>query len=300
VENHYLSTPEVAEALGISVTTVKRWVDAGILPAHKTAGGHRKLFLADVLRVARAHQLPYRNPGRRGNPTAGNPPGSPDYLSGELFARLVGGDQEGVKSLVFNAYQSGMAATQLADEVIAPALGRIGHEWEKGQVDVMHEHRGVQLCEAALHEWKSLLDRSALASAPLAIGGAPEGDFYSLATLLAQIVLLDCGWQAINLGPNTPASAFRTALRELQPRLLWVSVGHVEDPSRLVRDYGRLCEEARSAGVAVVVGGRAVTEALRSVMSSANFGDGFSHLAALAHAFHAGPRRPRRGRPPKS
>lgn len=37
------STLQVAQALGVSVQTVQRWVDAGHLKAWKTVGGHRKI-----------------------------------------------------------------------------------------------------------------------------------------------------------------------------------------------------------------------------------------------------------------
>src|SRR6187401_3370429 len=43
-----LSTRSVAEVLGVSEATVKRWADAGTLRCFRTPGGHRKFRLRDV------------------------------------------------------------------------------------------------------------------------------------------------------------------------------------------------------------------------------------------------------------
>ena len=43
-------TRQVAELLGVSVDTVRRWCDEGRLPVTKTAGGHRSVDGADLAR----------------------------------------------------------------------------------------------------------------------------------------------------------------------------------------------------------------------------------------------------------
>lgn len=52
-----LTTSEAAALLGVSVPTVRAWADAGRVPCHRTAGGHRRFEveeLADWLRGADA------------------------------------------------------------------------------------------------------------------------------------------------------------------------------------------------------------------------------------------------------
>jgi excisionase family DNA binding protein len=296
-EPRYVSTAEVARALGVGVSTVKRWVDDGILPAHKTAGGHRKLLLADVLRLVHGGDFPRLD--LSGLRFIAEAPGvvDPKGLSRQLLDALKRGDRDAVRSLIQGAYQSGVAVETLADFVIAPAMGQLGHAWETGRVDVFHEHRGTQLCAAALYELKAVLDAQAVSERPLAVGGSPEQDHYLLANLLAEMVLLDSGWRVTALGPHTPMRSFRLALAELHPRLLWISVSQLADPERFLAEYRELYQEAERAGVAVAVGGRALTDPLRSAMPYTCYGDGLRHLAAFARSYCRPLRRPKRGRP---
>lgn len=37
-----LTTSQAAQALGVSMATVRRWSDAGVLPGYRTPGGQRR------------------------------------------------------------------------------------------------------------------------------------------------------------------------------------------------------------------------------------------------------------------
>src|SRR5262245_44557813 len=84
----YVSTAQVAEALGVGISTVKRWVDQGILPAHKTPGGHRKILLSDAVRVVRDGEFPRVDLGVLGLPAAGEGPPDPRSLALAVFSAL--------------------------------------------------------------------------------------------------------------------------------------------------------------------------------------------------------------------
>jgi len=298
--NSFLSTAQVAKALGVSVSTVKRWVEEGILPAQKTAGGHRKLMLADVLAVARREQLPVSDlsqlmPSRRRKKL-------PEFslLEESLYQAMLAGRGDELRSLLLGAYQAGAAIETLADRVISPAMRCVGRDWETGCIDVMHEHRGTQLCAAALYELQEIVGRRAVRNRPIAVGGAAPGDQSILPTLLAQMVLTDAGWEAINLGPDTPFVSLSRAMEELRPRLMWLSISHLLDADDFFRGYRALYLRLEKAGVPLIIGGRALDDSVRGSIPYSGYGDGLSHLAAFADSLHPRPRRPRRGRPPSN
>ncbi len=298
-ETQYISTMQAAEALGVSISTVKRWVDDGILPAHRTAGGHRKLLRAEVLALARQGALPNRDLTGLSVASFGDRPRDLQSIAAALLTAVLQGDGIEVSALIRRTYHSGVAIETLADQVIAPVMARVGHDWETDRIDVWQEHRGTQLCAAAIYDLKDELEARAERRRPVAIGGAPTGDPYLLATLLAQCSLLDAGWAPVNLGPNTPLESLTNAMRELRPRLVWLSVSYLEDSVEFLCAYREFYHAAERSGVAVAVGGQALVDPIRSAMPYTTYGDGLNHLVAFARTLHPRPKPPRRGRPPK-
>lgn len=295
----YCSPAEVSKALGVSTSTIKRWVDGGVLAAHRTAGGHRRILRAAVLRLVRDGDFPRLDLSGLGLPDRLEP-GDTGWLSQRLLDGLRRGDTGLVRSVIHGAFAAGLPVEALADSVIAPVMAQLGHDWEAGRLDVMHEHRGTLLCLAVLHELRPALEVSAGRGRPLAAGGNPEGDPSLLASLLIQMVLLDAGWEAVNLGPHTPLASFGVALEQLKPRLMWLSASYLPDPGRFVEEYGTFYARAQRAGVAVAVGGRALEGELRGAVPSTFHGAGLTDLADFARSLHPQPRPPRRGRPPSA
>jgi excisionase family DNA binding protein len=48
-EDEWLSLHEAAGLLGVHPSTVRIWSDKGLLPAHRTPGGHRRFKRSEVL-----------------------------------------------------------------------------------------------------------------------------------------------------------------------------------------------------------------------------------------------------------
>ncbi|MCS7020382.1 MAG: helix-turn-helix domain-containing protein [Gemmataceae bacterium] len=294
----YVSTQQVAEALGVSVTTVKRWVDQGILPAQRTAGGHRKLPLSELLRLVRRGDLPQPNLEILLGVAIPSTSDDLQQLAQQVRQAAFQHDHTLLRALIRGAYTQGIPMADLADCIIVPMMRAVGHGWETGTLDVMQEHRITQEVAAVLYELRELLRSGVDRHRPRAVGGAPEHDHYLLPTLLAQLTLLDCGWQAINLGPHTPPSAFQAAVEEFRPRLVWLSVTHLVHPENFLAEFNPLARQWQKQGIIIVVGGQALTPERRNQLVYTSYGDGFRQLAALAHSVVPPPAPPRRGRPP--
>ncbi len=58
----YLSTSQTAQMLGLSVGTVQRMVESGVLQAYTTQGGHRRILASSIRHYCQAHGVPSLHP----------------------------------------------------------------------------------------------------------------------------------------------------------------------------------------------------------------------------------------------
>ncbi len=257
----FLSPRQVAQALQVSESSVKRWCDKGDVETQYTSGGHRRISTTTLLRFLRESHRPLVHPEILGLP------GILDLASlnendsaTELCNGLLALDEERCREINSALYLSGKPVLEICENVIARALHLIGDRWECGDADVYHERRGCEIACLLVHDLRRLLPVPP-AEAPLAIGGGVSGDPYRLPTLMVETVLKELGWRAISLGENIPLTSFAEATRTLQPKLVWFSLSYIEDEEAVVngyRDFYADCGRLTS----IVVGGQAVTRDL--------------------------------------
>lgn len=283
-DHRYLAPREAAELLDVGESTIKRWVDRGVLPAERTAGRHRKIRLADLVRVARLLNLPRANLQRLRLLTA---PVELPALAEQFFAVLLAADQARAADLLRSAYEGGLTVEQLGDSVIAPAMTRVGLGWESGELDVYQEHAATLACLSALQGLRPLLPIPP-ETALLAVGGGPEGDPSLLGNVLVEMTVREAGWATHNIGADTPARSLCRAVRDRRPRLVWLSCSHLPDEQRLLAGMRLLLKEAAAVGATVAVGGRALGPEVRAQMGAVHGCDRLADLAALAHVLRAG------------
>ena len=279
-----LITPkQVARAIGVSESSLKRWCDRGLIPTVRTAGGHRRLPLSGVLDYLRESQQTLVRPELLGLPPTSGRGDMPIRRAAELFqAALISGDEEQARQVVFDLYLAGQPLSTICDHVVARAFHNIGDAWECGDIHVYQERRGCEVCSHVLHELRSVLSPSPV-DAPLAIGSTPEGDVYRIPGLMVELVLRDNGWRAESLGSGLPFDSLIAAIETHHPRLFWLSVSHVANEESFLTGYQHL-QESISSDTALVVGGRGLTESLRQQMRYASFGDNLQHLEDFARS----------------
>jgi excisionase family DNA binding protein len=249
----FLSPRDVAVAIGVSESSLKRWIDGGLLQATRTAGGHRRIAVQEVVRFARSRRVPVRRPdvllGEAGLALRGAP------LDGDgLFDLLLRDDRAGVTSVLLGRFLAGEALAALCDGPIRAALERIGDLWKHDERGIVVEHRATDTMLQVLAMLRHLL-QVPTREAPLALGGAPGGDPYLLPSLMAATVLADVGFRDANLGANVPAAAFLRAVDDYGPALVWVSVT-AADATEVRRLLRGLADRQRARPLPVVVGGR--------------------------------------------
>jgi excisionase family DNA binding protein len=300
------SPKQVAQALQVSESSVKRWCDRGVIRTDRTHGGHRRIpleYLMEFLestnrRIIDPHAIGLQD-HRQLNRDAlaglelqavqrsDDDSLVSDPMLREQFERaLLAGDEEQCRKVISSWYTLHGGMVSVADELLAPTFHAIGELWECGRADVYQERRGCEICIRLIHELRRLVSEPT-PDAPLAMGGTSEHDHYQVANQLIEIIFREAGWRTISLGSAVPFSSMLSAIERYRPRVYWLSVSYIADEENFLKQFEDFAT-AIPTGTMLVVGGRCLTESLRRRMQFAAYCDSLRQLSMLARSLQAG------------
>lgn len=278
----FVSPKQLARAIGVSESSVKRWCDQGLLETGRTAGGHRRLSLPEALEFLRARQFTVVDPTVLGLPAAcGQGERTAERARQRLLEAIIDGDDERSRQVLFDLYLAGRSILELCDSLLTPVLHEIGDRWDCGSLEVYQERRACEVVIRILHELRRLTPEPP-ESAPIAIGGTGPDDFYSVPTTMVELILRAGGWRASSLGSGLPFVTLVQALEHVRPQLFWLSVTHLGSADRFAEGFTRLSAAAAKLKIPLVVGGQALSEEIRSRLRFTAYCDTLRHLDATA------------------
>jgi len=284
-----LSPREVARAIGVSESTLKRWADSGAVATTRTPGGHRRIPFAEAVALIRRAGVPLRHPALLGLPELGaDVVASGAQPAGEhLYELLAQDDAARARGFLISLYVAGWTIPAIFDGPMCAALTRIGELWRHDAQGIFLEHRATQTCLQALLQLRGLLPAPA-EETPLALGAAPAGDPYFIPSQMAALVAADAGFRERNLGAETPFEVLRRAVVEWRPRLVWVAMSvSPSEPRAVAADLVQLARLVEEQGGVLALGGRGASALAGMAAPGLQRLGSMGELAALARGLLA-------------
>jgi MerR family transcriptional regulator, light-induced transcriptional regulator len=279
-----LSTNQLAMALGVSESSIKRWADDGTIKCARTAGGHRRIALAEAIRFVRDSRSALVRPELLGLPALGASAGRAADGAEALYGYLLEGSEAQVRALIQGMYLRGGSIAAIVDGPLRTAMQRLGDLWHDDAGGIFFEHRATDLCIQALNGLRALLPAND--DDPVALGGAVAGDRYLLPSLAAATALHGERFRAVNLGPDVPWSCLVDAVVRLRPALVWITISIAVDAVALGRELQRLAPSLR--GTPVIIGGQGIDAAAVPPLPSLHYGRSMGELVAFARGLRVG------------
>jgi excisionase family DNA binding protein len=259
--NNLLSTQELASLMNVTETTIKRWADEGKVACRKTLGGHRKFVLKDVIRFAEEHSISLS--GHEASPSLKSKFDSLEFaiytnnyskISERFFIEAMKADGESLYALLLYLYRHHISFPVITDEVIRPALNRIGEKWMNGELEVNQEHRASHAIAEAMIRLAPDLHHKAKNGYSV-VCACPEGEYHEFGIRSLAYALATEGWNVHYIGANTPVESMKTFVKEITPELICLSFTILQKKSKLIQEVRTLGALAHSYGAKLIIGG---------------------------------------------
>jgi len=243
--NALLTSRDAAALLGVGVSSVNRWADAGLLECQRTVGGHRRFDRAVVEAFARdgakagANDVGTEEGHEGGEPSGASASGPRESAWIKHWLALLepgepgagaGGSVERLCSELLALHAQEGAWLQVVERLCG-VVEAIGLRWQHGHYTVSEEHlASEQLARGLARVSEQILVPARAKRALLAI---PPGEEHALGLAMLEPVLRELGYRCDYCGRRTPAEELASLSACGRYELVAISASVCADPAAL-------------------------------------------------------------------
>ena len=216
-----LNISALAHRTGVAADTLRKWEHRyDVIHPLRTSGGQRRYNEQDVARV--------------------------EWLRDRLAEGYRIGEAAAFVAQSFALHPVARAVEQ----VVEPALKRVGDAWEDGMLSVAQEHLVTQAIRARL---EGLLVSADTGVRGRAVAACAPGERHDIGLMCVALMLGADGWQVTYLGADTPVADALALARQIDADVLALSISR----SDLARDLEEaLADQSVPAKLTLMLGGR--------------------------------------------
>jgi methanogenic corrinoid protein MtbC1 len=272
-----LSIGALSRATGIPVETLRTWESRYGFPVpERKPSGHRTYPLSSVARLRRVAEALSR--GHRagdvvpasdddllalirtstdGRLAAGAPTAlAPGLDPAEVLALVRDFDGARLTRLLLGEWAR-LSPVDFLEERLAPLIREVGDAWEKGELEIRHEHFFSERVSDLLRSLR--LPYEERARGPLLVFASLPGEGHGLGLQMAALVAIWAGCRILFLGLETPPAEILGLARDLNARAVALSFSVASRGPRSAAQV-RSLREKLPRRVQILVGGEGAPE----------------------------------------
>ena len=252
----WISPQVAAKRLGISSSTFKRFCDTHNVPLVRTPGGHRRIDACQFEVISRLLRTLTELDDA-------------ELTVSDTVTMLLEGAHIELADRFWNAAHSPAPLAKLLEDVLVPALWKVGDLWQKNQIDTAHE----KVCTTTA----GLVVDSLIGRIPALphesrtfVGASFTGNLDTLASKFIAFSLRSVNVRGIPLGCSISPEVIAKAAELYDAEVVWITHTHITNSEQVVADH-ELLQKLLPADTRVVIGGGGLAPSIRRMIRNCTY-----------------------------
>ncbi len=206
-----------------------------------------------------------------------------------LKTAVLTGKRVQAEAAAREALDAGADPGAMLSEALIPAMNEVGVKFTNGEYFVPEMLVAAKAMKAALEIIKPRLAAGALGAAGKVVVGTVRGDLHDIGKNLVKVMLEGGGFEVVDVGVDAGPDKFVEAVRQHRPQIVAMSALLTTTMLSMPETIKALDTAGLRAGVKVIIGGAATTEAFAKEIHADGYGADAAQAVALARRLAAAP-----------